>query len=175
VALPTGTLSIRNETRVDLSGIRALTQEAFGRDAEADLIDRLRADDDLVASLIALHAGDVIGHILFSRLAIERDGDVVAAAALGPMAVAPANQRSGIGSLLIMRGLEMLPRRGIRAVVVVGHPSYYPRFGFRPELAAALESPYSGAADAHMALELDPGCLTGGGRVRYPAAFADLE
>jgi putative acetyltransferase len=173
VSLETGTLSIRNETRVDVPGIRALTARAFGRDAEADLIDRLREGDHIISSLVALHGGEVIGHVLFSRLPIERDGDTLEAAALGPMAVTSEHQGKGIGSILVMRGLELLPRRGVRAVVVVGHPAYYPRFGFRRELAEPLDSPYQG--EACMALELETGCLTGGGRVRYPDPFTDFE
>lgn len=170
--LPTSTLSIRNEIELDVPHIREVHRQAFGRDDEADLVDRLRADGSVIASLAALDSGRVIGHILFSRLPIEGDRETLEAAALGPMAVTPDFQRNGIGALLVMRGLESLRRKEIAAVVVVGYPDYYQRFGFRADLAAHIEAPYSG--EAFLALELEEGALSGGGRARYPAAFASL-
>lgn len=149
-----------------------MTQRAFGRDTEADLIDRLRADGEVVASLIALEGGRVVGHILFSRLPIIRGDQEIAAVALGPMSVDPGHQGLGVGGLLVMRGLDTVHRRGKSAVVVLGHPGYYPRFGFRADLATDVETPYSG--DALMALALDEGALDGGGRAVYPQAFAEL-
>lgn len=171
--LSTSTLSIRNETAVDAPGVRQVNRQAFEGNAEAALIDRLLAAGEVIASLVALHAGEVIAHILFSRVTIERDGAIIEAAALGPMAVAPEHQGAGIGSMMVMRGLDLVRRLGISAVLVVGHPGYYPRFGFRADLAAGLEAPYHG--ESFMALELEEGALAGGGRVRYPAAFAELD
>lgn len=172
-SLPTSTLSIRKETPPDIPDIRELNRRAFGRDDEAALVDRLRDDGDVLLSLAALEMGRVVGHVLFSRLPIERAGATAAAAALAPIAVEPDHQGRGIGSMLIMRGLTMLRRMDIEAVVVVGDPGYYERFGFRPELAASLESPYAG--DASMALELVDGALAGGGKVCYGAAFSALS
>jgi putative acetyltransferase len=95
---------------------------------------------------------------------------VIPAAALAPLAVAPARQRRGIGSALVRRGLDVCRERGRAAVIVLGHPSYYPRFGFSAALARGFRAPYAG--EAFMALELTPGALAAGaGDVRYPKAF----
>lgn len=94
----------------------------------------------------------------------------ISAAALAPMAVLPDHQRRGIGERLIRHGLDLLRKRGEQIVIVLGHPDYYPRFGFSSEKARFLESPFP--PDAFMAMELSPGGLDGiRGRVRYPTAF----
>jgi putative acetyltransferase len=163
-------VEIRDETAADLGAIHALNVLAFGGEAEADLVDRLRADGLVVTSLVAVEAGQVVGHALFCRLPIENDRGVIGAAALAPLAVTPERQRRGIGSALVRRGLARCRERGVTAVVVLGHPGYYPRFGFSAELARKLRAPFSG--EAFMALELTPGALGDGiGIVRYPAAF----
>ncbi len=165
------TMEIRDETPADLDAIREVHRLAFGGEREVGLVDRLRADGLVVASLVAVEAGAVVGHVLFSPLPITTDHGVVAAAALAPLAVVPARQRQGIGSALVRRGLEVCCERGRAAVIVLGHPAYYPRFGFSAELARAVRAPYSG--EAFMALELTPGALTSGpGTARYPDAFA---
>jgi putative acetyltransferase len=152
------------------AAIAALHRVAFGGDFEAALVERLHRDGLVIASLVALEDGDVVGHILFSALEVEIDGRKLKAAALAPMAVWPDRQGRGIGSNLVRRGLDVLKRRGIAAVIVLGHESYYPRFGFSAALARKLAAPFSG--DAFMVLELTPGALAGErGTVRYPAAF----
>ncbi|MGA2135999.1 MAG: N-acetyltransferase [Bryobacteraceae bacterium] len=116
----------------------------------------------------------VVGHILFSDLLIETEHAVTHAVSLAPMAVITQYQRQGIGSELVRRGLELCRERGKSIVVVLGHPAYYPRFGFSAELAKNLRGPYSG--NAWMALELVPGALDGvEGTVRYPKAFDVLS
>jgi putative acetyltransferase len=92
------------------------------------------------------------------------------------MCVSPKRQHQGIGSALVRRGLELCRERGLGIVIVLGHPAYYPRFGFSSELAKDLHSPYSDAGDAWMALELIPGAIGRlKGTVRYPKAFHDLS
>ncbi|WP_218578576.1 GNAT family N-acetyltransferase [Vineibacter terrae] len=151
-------------------GISALHRVAFGGDGEARLVERLRRDRLVAASLVALADGDVIGHILFSDLAVEVDGRTVRAAALAPMAVRPDRQRQGVGTRLVSAGLSIVQDRGYAAVVVLGHADYYPRFGFSAALARRLAAPFSG--DSFMALELIPGALDGAsGAVSYPPAF----
>ena len=163
-------LSIRAETEHDRTAIDALHRAAFGGDAEARLVEKLRADGLVASSLVAVVNDTVAGHILFSDLAVSVDGRPVAAVALAPVAVRPADQRRGIGSRLVRAGLEDVRGKGRAAVLVVGHPGYYPRFGFSAELARKLASPYPGPA--FMALELVRGALAGrAGEVRYPAAF----
>jgi putative acetyltransferase len=160
------TLTVRAEAPVDVDAIAQVNRAAFGQPDEADLIARLRADGDVVASLVAAVDGEVVGHVLFSRLAIETEHGAVAAAALAPMAVLPAQQRRGVGTALVRGGLKACEKSGIEAVVVLGHEDYYPRFGFSPDMAGGLEAPFSGPA--FMALELKPGVLRGHrGRVTY--------
>jgi putative acetyltransferase len=136
------------------------------------LVDRLRDDGEVLVELVAEGARDlVVGHILFSHLPIHApDGSIIRAAALAPLAVLPAYQRGGVGAALVRAGLEACAGEGAQAVVVVGHPDYYPRFGFTAEAAAALKAPFSGPA--FMALELTPAALRAGGEVRYARAFA---
>ena len=133
------------------------------------MVDRLRDDGELVASLVAERAGCVVGHVLFSALPIAAAAGVIAGTALAPVAVLPSCQRQGIGSALIRAGLRRCAELGNEAVVVLGHPTYYPRFGFSAALAERLDAPFAGPA--FMALELARGILDHGGTVSYPAAF----
>ena len=162
-------VSVRVETPDDFAAVRIVNREAFGQADEADLVERLRDDGEVVASLVAEVDNAVVGHILFSRLPIVASAREIAGAALAPVAVLPRFQRQGIGSMLIRCGLRHCAESGSEAVVVLGHPAYYPRFGFSAALARRLDAPFSGAA--FMALELVPGALAGGGTVRYAAAF----
>ena len=155
-------------------GIRSVNRLAFGGEDEAQLVDRLRADGLVIASLVALRDGEVAGHILFSALPIHTATGELPAASLAPMAVHPRIQRVGVGSLLVRAGLELCRAKGMKVVLVLGHPGYYPRFGFSVALGRRVKSPYSG--DSWMALELEPSALNGiEGSVQYPAAFGLLE
>jgi putative acetyltransferase len=150
--------------------VRSTNQAAFGRPDEADLIDAVRADGAEILSLVAELGQRIVGHILFSRMWIDTSSGPVPAVALAPMAVLPECQRRGIGGRLIRSGLDLLRARGERIVIVLGHPDYYPRFGFSCEKARALDSPFR--PEAFMALELSPGALDGiSGNVKYSAAF----
>jgi putative acetyltransferase len=150
--------------------VHSINTAAFGRTDEADLVDSLRAEGVVLASLVAWLEQRIVGHILFSRMSIETATGSIPAAALAPVAVLPEYQHQGIGGRLIGSGLELLRARGERIVIVLGHPDYYPRFGFSIENARSLESPFPPAA--FMAKELIPGALDGiRGKVRYPAAF----
>jgi putative acetyltransferase len=154
----------------ELAAIHSINEAAFGRLDEADLVDNLRGDGVVLASLVAELNQRVVGHILFTRMSIETAGGSIPAVALAPLAVAPEHQRQGIGGQLIRHGLDLLRSKGERIVIVVGHPRYYPRFGFSSEKARAIESPFP--REAFMAMELSSGALEGvRGQVRYPAAF----
>lgn len=163
-------IDIRAETSADCGAIATLNNAAFGGEDEAGIVDRLRADGLVITSLVAEEKREIVGHIMFSELPIETRGRLIRGAALAPMAVAPSHQRRGIGSLLVRSGLETCRTQGVEVAVVLGHPDYYPRFGFSPELAQHLRAPFSGPA--FMALELETGILDGvEGTVHYPDAF----
>ncbi|MEN3976771.1 N-acetyltransferase [Emcibacter sp. SYSU 3D8] len=163
-------MNIRAETSADHGSIRTLNRIAFGGEYEAALIERLRAEELIRASLVAIDDEQLIGHILFSAISVIVDGWGVRAAALAPMAVTPKRQRQGVGSALVRTGLDQLAAQGFEAVIVLGHPAYYPRFGFSPATVNKLEAPYSG--EAFMALELTADALAGmSGTVTYPDAF----
>jgi putative acetyltransferase len=161
---------VRRAAAADISAIRAINRAAFGRDDESSLVDRLRDGGAALIELVAVISDGIVGHIMFSALAVDdADGKPVPAAALAPVAVLPRHQRRGVGSALIQRGLEACRDRGVSAVIVLGHPDYYPRFGFSAAAASLLRAPFSGPA--FMALELEPGALRQARAVRYPAAF----
>jgi putative acetyltransferase len=167
---------IREETPADYAAIAEVNRLAFEGDVEAALIGQLRSSGTFIASLVALDEhGRVVGHILFSRVRLAGPaGADTPLASLAPMAVLPSLQRRGIGSLLVRRGIDSCRRAGETAIIVVGHPTYYPRFGFSAGLVAHLQNPYAG--EAFMGLELTPGALSNlRGRVVYPAAFDTLS
>ena len=137
-------IEIREEEPDDYARIEAVNHTAFGGDLETKLVNQLRNDGLVIASLVALQDGQTVGHILFSDLSIDAEGRAVRAVSLAPMAVSPKFQRQGIGSALVRRGLALCRERGKSVVVVVGHPEYYPRFGFSSELAKRLQSPVFG-------------------------------
>lgn len=157
---------IRLATVADQFAIHQLVAAAFGQEDEARLVDRLRVDGDALAELVADDGGAIVGHTMFTRLGIG----AVTGAALAPLAVAPARQRRGIGGALIRAGIERCRALGVPAIVVLGHADYYPRFGFSAALAARLDSPFAGPS--FMAIELVPGALAAGAKVRYAPAFA---
>lgn len=165
---------IRPETGADHEAIRQVNRLAFGQDAEARLVDALREGGYVRLSLVAEKDGQVVGHILFSDLPIVTEARTVLALALAPMAVLPAFQRQGIGAALVRRGLEDCRGQGHRIVIVLGHPDYYPKFGFSAKLAVPLSSAFGGG-EAWMALELVPKALAGvAGKVQYPPPFNEV-
>ena len=171
----TDAITIRPEADEDRQEVCALNQSAFGGNDEADLVDQLRDGGFVVASLVALVKGQIVGHILFSRIAILTDDGPLSAVSLAPMAVLPDHQRMGIGSNLVEAGLQACTERGEKIVVVLGHPEFYSRFGFSAELALPLQSPFGGG-EAWMALGLVPNELAGvAGRVQYSPPFGAFE
>jgi len=152
----------------DHAAIAQVTRAAFGQPAEAELVDRLRADGDVVFELVASDAGTVVGHILFSRLWADSQELYVA---MAPVSVHPNVQRTGVGSRLVRRGLEVARELGAYAVLVLGDPAYYSRFGFTAQAAARVKAPYAGSP-AFMGLALEPGALDRPLLVAYPGAFS---
>jgi len=148
-------IDIRAERTADLEAIRTVNTLAFGQDQEARIVDALRDNDGVLLSLVAVHETQVVGHILFSPASIEAHGRSIAGAALGPMAVLPAWQRQGIGGQLIETGLRMLRDLACPFVIVLGHPDYYPRFGFAPANSRAVRCQWDVPDEAFMLLVLD--------------------
>jgi putative acetyltransferase len=166
-------VGVRPEAPDDREAVLRVNRLAFGGEDEARLVDALRDGGYVRVSLVAEADGQVVGHILFSELPILTECGIVEALALAPMAVLPSHQRRGIGSTLVREGLRACTEAGHRVVVVVGHPEFYPRFGFSAKAAERLRSPFSGPA--FMALGLVPGALEGvEGEVRYPPPFEGL-
>ena len=167
-------MRVRPETEADRAAVRAVNEAAFETPAEADLVEALRGSSVSLVSLVAEVADEIIGHILFSPVSLN-DQVNLNLMGLGPMAVVPDRQRKGVGSALVRQGLVCCKDLGARAVVVVGHPEYYPRFGFAPASRYALRCEYDVPEDVFMVAELEVGALNGThGVVRYHDAFAGV-
>jgi len=165
---------IRSELPVDSPAIFEVQFQAFGQDGEARLVDALRHDGNInpELSLVAVHGDRIIGHILFCPITIVSGTVETPALALAPLAVHQDYQGQGIGTALIEAGIGECQRLGHRIVIVVGHPTYYPRFGFTPAGESGIFAPFPCPDKVFMALPLENGALTGiGGMVRYPLAF----
>jgi putative acetyltransferase len=123
---------IRPETSADREAIRQVNQQAFGGDDEANLVDALRDGGFVEVSLVTETDGQVIGHILFSRVKINTKVGTVDALSLAPLAVLPKHQQKRIGTRLLWAGVDACSKRGHRIVLVLGHPKFYTEFGFSP-------------------------------------------
>ena len=153
----------------DADPVRSLLEQAFETSAEADLVERLRHDGDLLLAMVAVDSErGLVGYVAFPRLRIEHAGSEFAAVGLAPLAVAAPFRRQGIGADLVSGGLDNLAIRRETLVFVLGDPAYYTRFGFAAETAQPFACAYAGPH--FMALRLaDAGPRAGA--VRYPAAF----
>lgn len=166
-------VTVRAETSGDIAAVRRVNELAFGRPNEAALVDALRHASDPYISLVAIESGQVVGHIFFSPVSIESQDTGPLAMGLAPMAVLPENQNRGVGSLLVREGMKECERIGCDLIVVVGHPEYYPRFGFVPANQKGLSCEYPVPPEVFMVVELKPGALSGNqGLVKYRPEFA---
>ena len=162
---------IRPEIENDRDVVYTVNVSAFEAPSEAKLVDILREQAKPMLSFVAEIDEKVVGHIMFSPVSLSTDSGLKVMG-LGPMAVTPEHQRQGIGSELVRAGLEKCRLLGFAAVVVLGHPEYYPRFGFVPSSRFGIDSEYEVPEEVFMAMELQPEALTGkSGRVKYHAAF----
>jgi putative acetyltransferase len=165
---------IVTESSAQREEVRAVNRAAFGNEMEADLVDALRDGGFGEVALVALVDGLTVGHIFFSRVTLVTPTGSYEALALAPMAVLPQFQRRGIGTKIMEAGLAECRRRGHDVVFVLGHPDFYPRFGFSAAAAEHFESPFGGG-DAWMALELTPQSLDGvSGRIEFAPPFNAL-
>jgi putative acetyltransferase len=162
---------IRLEGPDDASSIRRVNELAFEGPSEARIVDRVRSAGGPQLSLVAEDDGGIVGHILFSPAVIRSAGREVVGMSLAPMAVLPDRQRQGIGSLLVERGLQLLREPSCPFVVVVGHPAFYPRFGFVPASRYGLRCQWPAVPDeAFLVLVLDRESIRG---VRGVVKYAD--
>ena len=163
-------MQVRAEQTADIPLVHTLNCAAFESHAEARIVDALRAQADVI-SVVAAEDDGIVGHIMFSPVRLS-GAEGVRAMALAPMAVAPARQRAGIGSALVRDGLARCREQGVEAVFVVGHPAYYPRFGFSLASGFGITCEFEVPDEAFMALELAPGALRGRtGQVLFHEAF----
>ncbi|EGK87126.1 N-acetyltransferase [Microcoleus vaginatus PCC 9802] len=169
-------MDIRTENPEDVEAVRNINIAAFGRENEANLVEKLRGIASTF-SFVAVQSDRVVGHIFFSLVAVEgKCSRNLSIQGLAPVAVLPNYQRQGIGTLLIREGLKECARSGFQAVVVLGHPDFYSRFGFIPASRKSLKCEYDVPDEAFMVLELESGALQDcSGTVKYRSEFSLCE
>ena len=166
-------VTIRQERPDDFAAVRALNEAAFGRAAEGAVVDSIRTACPDAVSLVAVDDGRVVGHIFFSPVLASGRSGPAQGMGLAPMAVLPERQRRGIGTMLVRAGIEALRRQNCPYIIVLGHPEYYPRFGFVPASRYGLSCQWDGVPDeAFMILVLDEPTVAGlSGTARYRDEF----
>jgi len=167
---------IRNERKNDYDQIKKINDLAFGQKNEGKMIEALRktSDYNYLLSLVAEIKDKIVGHVLFYPIKIRNKADKCTLLSLAPMAVHPEYQNKGIGVKLVKRGLEIAKELSFSAVIVVGHPKYYPRFGFIPAKNWEIKLPFDVPDDVFLALELEENALKNcSGTVEYPKEYFD--
>lgn len=165
---------VRTEKREDFAAVQAIHLSAFPEDAESKLINRLRKNASPIVSMVAEDNEQLVGHILFSPVTLDSSTSLKLMG-LAPMAVLPSKQRQGIGSALVEAGLAQCRLIQCGAVAVLGHPDFYPKFGFKPSTDFAIKSEYDVPAEVFMMVELEKAYLQGcSGIISYHEEFKDL-
>lgn len=168
-------LSIQEETPKDINKIYEINKRAFGEEIEAKIVDALRENDELILSLVAKVDNLAIGHIAFSEVKINSGETTHKAIGLGPMAILPEYQRKGYGTKLVEQGLKIISKRDYEIVVVLGHPDFYPKFGFVPSKTYGIQCEFECPPEAFMVKELKPDALKGiTGKVYYSSKFSEV-
>ena len=165
-------VTIRKETPDDKPAIRGVNNQAFGQPLEGRLVETLREHDGVLLSLVAFVEERVVGHILFSPVTLTTDIAEVSGAGLGPMSVLPEFQRMGVGSKLIISGIERMRQRGVPFIVVLGHAEYYPRFGFERASEYGVRCQWEVSDEAFMIMPITDRPLPG--LVRYRTEFMSV-
>ena len=161
-------IDVRDESPRDWKAVYQVVSSVFGQSAEAELVEELREAGDSAVSLVADEDGQIVGHVLLSKMNAP-----FPALALAPVSVIPAKQRSGIGSALVKGAVNRARSEGWAAIFVLGDPNYYERFGFEREAAVGFTSPYAGPH--FMVLKLSPSLPATTGELRHAPAFAALD
>lgn len=165
-------VQIREERPGDDAAIREVNERAFGRQQEANIVDALRCNDAVLLSLVATLHGRVVGHVVYSAASVAGK---VEGAALGPVAVLPECQRQGIGTELVATGNKKLAEAGCPFIIVLGHPQYYPRFGFKPAGAYGIKCAWEVPDGVFMLLVLDEQKMRGvSGLAKYRDEFSSV-
>lgn len=167
---------IRNERKNDYDQITKINDLAFGQKNEGKMIEALRktSDYNYLLSLVAEIKHKIVGHILFYPIKIRNKANKCTVLSLAPIAVHPEYQNKGIGSKLIKRGLDIAKKLDFKVVIVVGHPKYYPRFGFTPAKNWGIKLPFDVPDDVFLALELKENTLKNcSGIVEFPKEYFD--
>lgn len=166
-------IRIRHEQPGDEAAIRSVNEKAFGQTTEADLVEALRRRCPDRLSLVAEEGGRIVGHILFTPVVIDGNRPSPRGMGLAPMAVLPEHQKGGIGSALVLSGLKILREQACPFVIVLGHPHYYPRFGFVPASRHGLACFWPGVPDeVFLVLVIEEKGMAGvSGTVRYRPEF----
>ena len=173
-------ITIRQESPQDHTAVYELIRAAFASveesdHSEQDLVERLRHSSSFIPelSLVAeTGQGEVVGHILLTRIHIINGTQMFPSLAVAPLSVLPSWQRQGIGSTLIREAHQIAETLGYSSAVLLGHPGYYPRFGYQPACRFGIRFPFEAPVDCCMVVELLPGGLKGvQGKVEYDAAF----
>ena len=169
-------ITVRPETAEDIRAIDVVHISAFGGEAEAHLVSALRESTTYNRELsqVAELGGRIVGHVLLTRVPLRKDGEEKHVLALGPMSVVPSQSHRGIGSELINASIKLAKDKGYGAIVVLGHPEYYKRFGFVPARDLRVSCNLPAPEDALTAMEIVDGNLAGGGHVEYPEPFVSL-
>jgi len=170
-------ITVRQELKEDYSRIKAINNQAFGQEDESRLVEKLRKRDQFIPelSLVAETNETVIGHILFYPVKINSSNQKHTTLSLGPMSVPPEYQKKGIGGMLINEGLKRAKDFRFRSVIVVGHPEYYPKFGFTKASKWSIKVPFEVPDEVFMALEIVEGELQDkSGIIEYPAEFMEM-
>lgn len=161
----TDKVSVRIATQADKPAILDLNTRAFGQPDEATIVEKLEKDGDVLLQLVAEMDGQIVGHILFYPMGVLGK---LGGAGLGPMSVDPWVQREGVGSRLVMTGLQMLKDSSVPIVFVLGHSEYYPRFGFSVEQAGEFETTLKGPHFMALRMRFGPPMS---GKLVFPQAF----
>lgn len=168
-------MNIRKEQASDIEKIWEVNTEAFETETEANLVNALRSSGCTYLSLVAETEDNVVGHILFTRVELTGNENRIKIMGLAPMAVLSQYQKKRIGSKLVKAGLERCQSLGYDAVVVLGHPNYYPRFGFAPSAEFGIKSEYEVPDEVFMIMELVPESLKHhAGVIKYHEAFSNV-
>jgi len=168
-------MNIRKEKDSDKENIWTVNAEAFETEVEANLVNALRDSGIPFISLVAEEDEEIVGHILFTPVELIADDSALKLMGLAPMAVLPELQKKGIGSQLVKTGIEKCSTQGYDAIVVLGHPEYYPKFGFITSVKYGIKSEYDVPDEAFMLLELKEGSLKDKiGVIKYHAAFGSV-